>query len=662
MANYVYDYETLSNCFIGVFEETQTDNQKIFKICSIQNDIKELIEFLDDCRLRKYWHISYNGNAFDAQITQFILLNKSSLLTKSGEDIAFLIYKQAQNIINRQNNNEFQQYSEREFFIQQIDVFKLNHWDNPAKSSSLKWIQYSMDWTNLLDMPIHHTAIISTKEEVDTIINYCINDVKSTKEIMIRSKELIQLRQTLSKSYNLTLYSASEPKLSKEIFLDLLSKNLDVKKVELRQLRTFRKSIKVSNIILPHIKFNNLLFNQLLSNFNNLIIDPLNTKNAFKYTVKHNDLEIDFGLGGIHGTNKPGIYESDDDMIIMSSDVASFYPNLAIMNNWSPAHLPKNEFCRLYSNFFTERKKIPKSDPRNYTYKIILNSTYGLSNDKNSFLYDPEFTMKITINGQLLLVMLYEKIFDAIPECKPVMINTDGIEIMIPRKYTEKYLEICQQWEKENQLTLEHSSYQKVVLADVNNYIAIYNFEEVSKEDYKKYEQDTERYVCKKEGNKYYCAKTKCKGRFEFLDLPLHKNKSYLIIRKALYNYFVYNIKPEDYIKSNKNIFDWCAGKKIKGDWFFSQICHDKGKVEYKKLQNTLRYFIAKKGCKILKINKTDNRETQIEAGKWMIREYNYAHKLSWEDYDIDYSYYLDAIHKEIANIEKTNKQLKLLL
>jgi DNA polymerase elongation subunit (family B) len=82
-------------------------------------------------------------------------------------------------------------------------------------------------------------------------------------------------------------------------------------------------------------------------------------------------------------------------MIIVSSDVTSFYPNLAIRNGWSPAHLPKKEFCTLYEWFFDERKKISKKDIRNYVYKIILNSTYGLSNDETCFLYDPEFTMRI---------------------------------------------------------------------------------------------------------------------------------------------------------------------------------------------------------------------------------------------------------------------------
>ena len=52
----------------------------------------------------------------------------------------------------------------------------------------------------------------------------------------------------------------------------------------------------------------------------------------------------------------------------------SYYPNLAIRNGFAPAHLPNKEFLEQYEWFFEERKLIPKSDIRNYVYKIILNS------------------------------------------------------------------------------------------------------------------------------------------------------------------------------------------------------------------------------------------------------------------------------------------------
>lgn len=630
--HWVMDYETLSNCFIAVFEHYKTTEKRIFIVHKITNHLPELIKFLENNIRNDEWHISYNGLAFDSQITEYLIREKDIILQSSAEDVAMAIYAKAQSIIEKQNRNEFNEYSEKDLHINQIDVFKLNHWDNPAKRSSLKWIQFSMDWRNLQEMPIHHSTNIRTAKEINTIIDYCINDVQSTKHILHLSKEQVNLRNTLSTEYNLLLHSASEPRISKELFLLFLSKLTGIRKYDLKQLRTHRDRIKVSDILLPYIRFTRPEFQKLHDAYKNLIINPNNIKGAFKYTLKHKDVETVYGLGGLHGAATSGIYEAKDGMIIMTSDVTSFYPNLAIRNQWAPAHLPKKIFCEQYEWFFDERKKIPKKDPKNYVYKIILNSTYGLSIDANSFLYDPQFGMQITINGQLLLSMLYEMLSEGIPNSIPIMQNTDGVEMMIPMEYKEKYLEICAEWEKITLLQLEHDEYSKMVIGDVNNYIAMFT-----------------------DGRK-----PKCKGRFEFENLPLHKNKSNLIIRKALYEYFVNDKMPEQTLQENKNIFDYCSGVKIKGDWKFQQTCNNKGVVTYEDLQQTIRYFITKGGCKIIKVNKSDGREIQLEAGQWMQKVYNEAKPMAWEDYEIDESYYLKYIYKELANISPRKIQLTL--
>ena len=250
----------------------------------------------------------------------------------NGEEVAEEIYGYAQDAIKRSNNREFQKFPEWEMTIKQIDVFKLNHWDNVAKMSSLKWIQYSMDWDNIIDMPIHHETSIDTQEQLDLIIKYCINDVESTKEIFIRSKPLITLRKNLTDQYNINLYSASEPRISKELFAYYLSKELKIPKYELKKLRTFRSIIKIKDLILDYIKFETLEFKNLLERFKAIELNPLHTKGGFKYSVAYRGVKTHFGLGGAHGCIKPGIYESDNENVIMSSDVTSFYPNLAIMN------------------------------------------------------------------------------------------------------------------------------------------------------------------------------------------------------------------------------------------------------------------------------------------------------------------------------------------
>ena len=628
--HWVMDYETLSNCFLAVFEDVKSEDQEIFVMHESKNDILELIGFLERNIAYNEWHVSYNGIGFDSQVTEYVLRNKDQLLIMEGDEIAGFVYEKVQEIIRRQYEGEFLEFGPRDLQIRQVDVFKLNHWDNPAKRSSLKWIQFSMDWKNIIDMPIHHSSDIKA-HQIDSIITYCINDVKSTKRIMQLSKEQINLRKTLTEEYNIDLFSASEPRISKELFLHFLSKQTGIKKYDLRQMRTYRSKIVVNNIILPYIQFKTATFENLLQKFQEVVIYPGETKGGFKYSVQYKGVKTDYGLGGIHGARESRVYESTEDMVIMTSDVTSFYPNLAIRNGWAPGHLPQEEFCELYEWFFEERKKIPKKDPKNYVYKIILNSTYGLSNDENSFLYDPEFTMRITINGQLSLTMLYEMICEEIPGAIPLMQNTDGLETIIPREHVDKYMEICSRWEKITNLLLEHDTYSKIVLGDVNNYIAV-------TED----------------------GKSKCKGRFEYENLALHKNKSFLIVPKALHAYFVEGIKPEDFLKANTNIFDYCGGVKIRGDWKFQEKMIENGEYKEKPLQHTIRYFVSNTGSKIMKKNILDNRNIQVEAGKWMQTVYIDHEEKPFEDYNVNLNYYLQKIIKEINSLEPNKNQLSL--
>ncbi len=316
--------------------------------------------------------------------------------------------------------------------------------------------------------------------------------------------------------------------------------------------------------------------------------------------------------------------------------------------------------------------------------------------------------------------MLYEMITERIPGAQPLMQNTDGLETIIPKEYEEEYLKICKEWEDITNLKLEHDKYSKLILGDVNNYIAITEFTEVDFEKYEKLKNESPHYVYKEENDKYYYQAAKCKGRFEFNDLALHKNKSSLVIPKGIYYYFVHGIEPEDYIKTQTNIFDFCVGKKIKGDWEFTEhlvepandpdydnytieakrefllkngweqswsddnwvraeasnkeantglptekafeISRPKiGEYVYRPLQKTLRYFISDRGSKIIKVNKTDGRKTQVEAGKWhqtLMMNYD---KKPFDEYKLDMSYYIGNIKKELKKLEPVvTNQLKL--
>jgi hypothetical protein len=640
---WVMDYETIINCFVAVFESYDRKTRKVFVISKYQNDAVDFVKFLIESKKAKDWHFGYNNIAFDAQITEFVLANTKEFLDPlaDAEALAYRLYEYAQYVIGKSDRNEFLDYPEFKLSIRCVDIFKLNHWDSNAKRTSLKWTQFGMDWENVEEMPHPHYERIIDKETLIMVVKYCINDVRSTKAIftMTDSKgtkvmvSQINLRAKLSETYNVNLLSASEPKISKEIFLHFLSEKLGISKKEIKEMRTYRKNVVIRDIILPCVKFETPEFNGVHNWFKNLVVDTaiLDTdddikKKGPKYSMMHKGVPTDYALGGIHGCIAPGVYEPKPGRKILSVDVTSFYPNLAIKNKWSPAQIPQDDFCELYEWFFEERKKYPKSNPLNYLFKIVLNSTYGLSKSKYSFLYDPELTFRITVNGQLLLSMLYEMITTRIPNCQPLMQNTDGLEFDIDEKDEELFFSICKEWEDLTQLQLESVEYKKMIIGDVNNYIGIYDN-----------------------------GKTKCKGRFEFEELPLHKNKSNLVIPKAWFEYFVNGTDPKEYLMTNRNIFDYCTGSKIKGNWFFVERGVKEGVFYENKLQKLVRYFVSKKGTKIIKCN-PDGRQIQLESGPILQTIFNKAVVLPWEEYDIDEKYYLDKIYDEIKKIESTSE------
>lgn len=245
----------------------------------------------------------------------------------------------------------------------------------------------------------------------------------------------------------------------------------------------------------------------------------------------------------------------------------------------------------------------------------------------------------------MLLSQLFEKIIHTIPDSRLIMCNTDGFEVIIPKEYEELYYSICKEWEQLTNLELEFVDYKQMVISDVNNYLAI-----------------------------YFDGKTKTKGKYEFENIPLHKNKSHSIIPKSIYEYFVNNIPIEETIRNHSKIFDFCAG--VKSSW-----SKERGKSHYElhtisgselvktKLSKTVRYFISNKGQYLFKVYEDSSLE-HVEAPdklsrinrSWKVTYFNKAYyPENFNDYDIDYIYYISRARKWINKLSDSDmNELKL--
>lgn len=211
----------------------------------------------------------------------------------------------------------------------------------------------------------------------------------------------------------------------------------------------------------------------------------------------------------------------------------------------------------------------------------------------------------------------------SIPDMMMIAANTDGITIKINKEYESLYYNICKQWELDTHLILEYAYYSKMVIVDVNNYLSIYTN-----------------------------GKTKCKGSFEFENLPLHKNKSALITRIAIFNHFTKRIPIEETIRNHTNIFDFCIGARTKSDSKFFYL--NKNGKEYP-LSKTIRYFISNKGVIIKKRFTENNRISYLNVHPQKGRSW-YQTMLNKVDpnqkeYDINYNYYIKQANDDIYDL-----------
>lgn len=617
-----WDLETLS-IFTATFVDRDSDETRVFIISESRNDRKVLLDFIEN---QVEGLIGYNSIFFDAQVLEYIIRNPHCTADE--------IRRYA--IIITSEENRRPDVPEWKLRHKHLDLFRALSLSVKAKRTGLKWCEYQMDFENIEDMPSQGDG--DTWEEM--ILSYNLNDVLATKTLYFKYRHEIALRNTLTQREGINLMNSTEPDLSKKLFAKYLSKAMKIYESDLRSMGTDRVVVKVKDIIFPYVNFKTKAFQNIKQRFEKLELEEYS---KFDLTLTYQGIDINYGLGGIHAAPKNKIIQSDKDLIIKSLDVVSFYPYLMIRNELCPQHIPKNIFLPLYEGFAIERRSIPKSDPRNYILKILLNATYGLTNDQYSFLRDRQVTLAICINGQLLLSMLFERLCTEIPNSQLIMLNTDGGEILIRRDQEELYDKICKEWESLTKLELEFVDYQKLIIRDVNNYTGIYTN-----------------------------GKTKCKGSLEFKDIPLHKNKSHNIIPISIYEYFV-NGKPiEDTIRNHTNIYDFCAGVKskssdIRGKNHFELHWIDNKNEEplqKKKLSKTVRYFISTQGQYLFKCY-ADGTQSHVEAplnlGKmkkaWKVTYFNKYYKVNnFEDYLIDYTYYIHKAKEIIFNLEQTGQ------
>lgn len=567
---WVWDLETFPNAFTFSIIRTDGKFKQTFEVSGRKNDIDRIFKCLDYLHEQDDSMIGFNSLAFDYPIIHELLkLRDKNKVPKGGNTIAKKMYDLAQKQIESFKGQFPNTVKVDERYVKQIDLYKIHHFDNKAKATSLKMLEFNMRSSNIEDLPFPVGKIL-TDDEIDVLIQYNEHDVKMTLDFYNHSIPQVEFREKLTHKYNRDFINHSDAKIGGDYFvmelekagIPLYTKDSEGKR-KVRQ--TKRSSIKVKDCLFSYYDFKRPefiaikewlekqtitetkgVFSDLdehdlgdVAKYAEMVIkkkkfkqEPTRTeyeaflrehpkgwvekvelaateylfndksehvfekcfdakgrektrkvrvpkksfygcwREAETLNVVVNGFRLDFGTGGIHGSLQNKVVKETSTYLIRDADVSSFYPNLAISNDVYPEHLTR-KFCDIYKDVYEQRKSFPKSAPENAMLKLALNATYGNSNNQFSVFYDPMYTMKITLNGELSLCLLIERVLE-IEGTLMISANTDGITVALKRKYEDEYNRVCKQWEQDVKQQLEYVDYSRMFINNVNSYVAVY--------------------------------------------------------------------------------------------------------------------------------------------------------------------------------------------
>jgi hypothetical protein len=450
----IYDEECYPNCFLLCIGNPDTRKSVTFEISERKDDRQSMFSYLRTIYRNGTFMVSFNGLQYDWPLLSYILNNKEC----TNKDI----YKHSCKLIEGVNTRAKQ-------IIPQIDLFKIHHYDNVAKMTSLKVLEFNMRMDNIEDLPYAPGSTL-TSDEIDNLRRYVKHDVKATAKFYEVSKPLIDFRVDLTNKYKKNFLNHNDVRIGKEIFVTALEKAGVQVYENWKPRQTKRDKIIVKDILVPYIQFNHPELKRVYDEFREMEI--VNTKGDFRISADLDGFRLDYGTGGLHGSVTDTLVKSDDTYVIENRDVSSYYPNLAIKNRFYPEHLTE-KFCDVYEGLYEQRKKHKKGTAENAAFKLALNGTYGSSNSEFSPFFDSQFTMSITLNGELLLSMLVEKVME-IESVEMLNVNTDGLCYRVRRDMLPDVDRVCREWEQLTQLELETEHYNRMYIRDVNSFILDY--------------------------------------------------------------------------------------------------------------------------------------------------------------------------------------------
>lgn len=649
---------------------------KRYRFSIFEDDDSELYPLLNWLQYEADY-FGYNNNKYDRLMLSALLMYYNQF-DKPSKLIEFL-YDTSQRIIRNSDNDVLWQDSFTNMLMKNrlnfrdldlFQIFRLDHFHKSLKQTSIniKWynlLEYHMPPISELDAH-YYNRLSEAKglsiEQLNRLYRnsferylhpawkkemeeYNDNDVFICCELVRMNQEEIRLRYMISKEYEINVLSASRSTIADKVIVKLYSKFTGFHPKRFIDTKTIRRKIEISEILSEKIQFSSPQLNDLLQSLHSLVLRG--EKGEFERTFTYAGTSYTLATGGLHSNEIPAIYVANDKQTIVDRDVASYYPNLIRSLKVCQKHLNPKAWFRIADTIVDERlehkhlakdKSLSLIQRMKHTtaaacLKIVANAgIFGKMGSEKSFLCDKKAMYKVTINGQLFLLMLIERLEDA--GIHVISANTDGIVTIVPKGLEETADNICHWWEKHLGLELEFTYYNKYVTEGVNSYLTV-----------------------KTDGKKKFKGRMNPKMYLE----DLSKGYNSPIVAKAVTEYFINGTPVMETLRNSKSILDFCRTQNVNRKYYIEYTHVVDHKMVIEEVQRNTRFYVSLTGGSLMKVevlgwdenNQPKLKKSSLCAGQ-RVTVCNLVEDKDISELNINYLYYYNECMAIIEPIEQS--------
>lgn len=310
---YVYDIEVFRNVFHCTLLNTETEELIKFE-CSIRkNNIEEMCKFFK----QDAYFVGYNNIHYDNPIINYCIEYFSN--SKYTHNKICLSIFNLSNIITQDKDN-IDRWKRWKYANNFLTVDLLTMLYSKALRVSLKEMQVTMMYKNVQEFNQDWNSNLA-ENNIDSMIEYNINDVMSTYELLKRCEKDIQLRLNIEDQYHIHCLSKDGVNIGMQILAEEYMNKTGISWDILKNMRSPADIIDLNEIILPIIKYNTPILQNLLNEMKQLKVSP--GRKGYEKQFLLEDLTISVGVGGIHSINEPEIIIPNKDELLVDLDVSN---------------------------------------------------------------------------------------------------------------------------------------------------------------------------------------------------------------------------------------------------------------------------------------------------------------------------------------------------